>query len=68
MFFREVVFGRLPASILGSLWFDLAGLGLQVGAMLAQVGSQLGLKLRFLVSFGRSWRLELVLNFNKSRF
>ena len=44
------------------------GLGLQVGAMLAQVGSQLGLKLRFLASFERSWRLELVLNFNKSRF
>ena len=49
----------------GSIW---AGLGLQVGAMLAQVGSQLGLKLRFLASFGRSWRLELALNFNKSSF
>ena len=68
MFFRDVVFGRLPASILeafGSIW---TGLGLQVGAMLAQVGSQLGLQLRFLASFGRSWRLELALNFNKSSF
>ena len=44
------------------------GLGLQVGAMLGQVGLQLGLILRFLAFFGRSGRLELVLNFNKSRF
>ena len=43
-------------------------MGLQVGAMLAQVGPPLGLPLPFLVSVGRSWRLALVLNFNKSRF
>ena len=42
-------------------------MGLQVGAMLAQVGPPLGLKLRFLVAFGRSWRLALILNFNKNR-
>ena len=42
-------------------------MGLQVGAMLEQVGPPLGLKLRFLVAFGRSWRLALILNVNKNR-
>ena len=36
--------------------------------MLGQVGSQLGLELRFLASFGRSGRLELILNLDRSRF
>ena len=27
MFFRDVVFGRLPASILGSFWLDLGRFG-----------------------------------------
>ena len=42
-------------------------MGLQVRAVLGQVGPPLGLKLRFLVAFGRSWRLALILNFNKNR-
>lgn len=68
MFFRDVVFGHLPASILKRFWLDLEGLG---SPSCSHVGSSwvaFGLQIGFLVSLGRSWRLELVLNFNKSRF
>ena len=27
MFFGDVVFGRLPASVLGEFWLDLVGVG-----------------------------------------
>ena len=51
MFFRDVVFGRLPASILEGFWLDLDGLG---PPSWSHVGLKLGLNWALNCDF---WRL-----------
>ena len=62
MFFRSVVFGRSPASILVCFWLHLGGLGPPSWGHVGPSGVSIGPQIGFGVSFGRSWRLELILN------
>ena len=54
MFFRDVVFGRLPASILGGIWLNLEGFGppswSHVGSSWVSFGRQI-------VIFGIFWAI-----------
>ena len=62
MFFRSVVFGRSPASILVCFWLHLGGFGPPSWGYVGASGVSIGPQIGFGVSFGRSWRLELILN------
>ena len=56
MFFRDVVFGRLPASILEGFWLDLDGFGppswSHVGSSWVSIEPQIEIFCRLLGDFG----------------